>query len=134
LTEHAHNGGVPEEDQGSRPTRRHFSAAYKLSILEEYSALSEPGAKGALLRREGLYTSHLVEWRRARDAGALAGTPSKARSSNNRELDQAKRRILKLEDQLSRHQQALAAQGKASELLAALLAESSETDEQPPRR
>jgi transposase-like protein len=133
LTEHVQNEGVPDEDQGSRPTRRHFSAAYKLSILEEYSALTEPGAKGALLRREGLYSSHLVEWRRARDAGALVDTASKVRSSNNRELDQAKRRIVKLEDQLSRHQQALAAQGKASELLAELLAESSETDEQPPR-
>ncbi len=42
-------------------------------ILAEYDALTEPGAKGALLRREGLYSSHLIEWRRARDAGALAG-------------------------------------------------------------
>lgn len=133
-TEHAHNEGVPDDDRVSRPTRRHFSAAYKLTILEEYCSLTEPGAKGALLRREGLYSSHLVEWRRARDVGALVDTPSRARSSNIRELDVARRRIVKLEDQLSRHQKALAAQGKASELLAELLAESSQTDEQPPKR
>lgn len=109
LIEHVQKEGVPEEDQGSRPTRRHFSAAYKPSILEEYSALTEPGAKGALLRREGLYSSHLVERRRSRDLGALVDSPSKTRSSNNRELDVAKRRIVKLEDQLQRHQQALEA-------------------------
>ena len=47
---------------GSAPT-------YKLAILDEYERLSDPGAKGALLRREGLYSSHIVEWRRARDVG-----------------------------------------------------------------
>jgi transposase len=125
---------VCEENPGARPTRRHFSAAYKLSILEEYASLTEPGAKGALLRREGLYSSHLVEWRRARETGSLTGTPAKANSAARGELDQAKRRIAKLEDQLRRHQQALEAQGKASELLAKLLAESSETNEPPPRR
>lgn len=58
---------VPE-----RPKRRTFTAKYKLEILAEYDAAPE-GAKGALLRREGLYSSHIVEWRKARDAGALAG-------------------------------------------------------------
>ena len=52
--------------------RRTFTAKYKLEILAEYHAAPE-GAKGALLRREGLYSSHIVEWREARDAGALAG-------------------------------------------------------------
>ena len=58
---------VPE-----RAKRRTFTAKYKLEILAEYDAAPE-GAKGALLRREGLYSSHIVEWRKARDAGALAG-------------------------------------------------------------
>lgn len=53
--------------------RRVFSSEYKLAIVEEYYRLTEPGAKGALLRREGLYSSHIVDWRRARDAGTLAG-------------------------------------------------------------
>ena len=56
-----------------RPQRRRFTAAYKLTVLTEYDGATEAGAKGALLRREGLYTSHIAEWRRARDAGALAG-------------------------------------------------------------
>jgi transposase len=52
--------------------RRHFSAAYKLSVLEEAERCSTLGAVGALLRREGLYSSHLASWRREREAGALA--------------------------------------------------------------
>ncbi len=45
----------------ARPTRRHFSGAYKLSILDEYERAADPGAQGAILRREGLYNSHIVE-------------------------------------------------------------------------
>ena len=52
--------------------RRVFSNAYKLRIVEEYEGLSEHGARGALLRREGLYQSHIEKWRKARDAGRLA--------------------------------------------------------------
>jgi transposase-like protein len=52
--------------------RRQFTAAYKLSVLEEADRCSSPGAIGALLRREGLYSSHLTMWRREREAGALA--------------------------------------------------------------
>ena len=71
----ADDGGV--DPRADRPRRRVFTAEYKAAILAEYDALAEPGARGALLRREGLYSSHLTEWRRARDAGALAGlTPA----------------------------------------------------------
>jgi transposase len=59
--------------RADRPKRRTFTAEYKLAIVAEYDALTEPGARGALLRREGLYHSHIIEWRRARDAGVLAG-------------------------------------------------------------
>ena len=72
LTARAHDGVVADDDPAARPTRRRFSAEYKLAILAEYERITDPGATGALLRREGLYSSHLVEWRRARDAGALA--------------------------------------------------------------
>lgn len=51
--------------------RRQFSAAYKLSVLQQADQARDPGAIGALLRREGLYSSHLTTWRRERDAGAL---------------------------------------------------------------
>src|SRR5271157_1902825 len=67
----AQNGIVPEDNPAARPKRRQFSADYKLAILEEYEQITEDGGKGALLRREGLYSSHIVEWQRARDVGAL---------------------------------------------------------------
>jgi transposase-like protein len=64
LLQRADNGTVGSDDTGGRPRRRRFTREYKRAILHEYDALSDPGAKGALLRREGLYTSHLAEWRR----------------------------------------------------------------------
>ena len=134
VTARAQNGAVPEDNPAARPKRRQFSADYKLAILEEYERITEDGGKGALLRREGLYSSHIVEWQRARDVGALSGLAPKhrkKRSAAERELDLLRRRNAKLEDQLARHRVALEAQGKASELLAQLLAQSTpETDQQ----
>src|SRR5213594_2363704 len=63
--------GLPDPELVERPLRRRFSAEYKLRVLREADACSEPGEIGALLRREGLYSSLLTEWRRAREAGAL---------------------------------------------------------------
>jgi transposase len=62
----------PDPEVPERARRRTFTAKYKLEILAAYEAAPE-GEKGALLRREGLYSSHIVAWRQARDAGALAG-------------------------------------------------------------
>lgn len=59
---------------GGRPQRRQFSDEYKLRIVAEYDAATERGARGALLRREGLFDSHIGKWRRARDAGRLTGS------------------------------------------------------------
>jgi transposase len=56
-----------------QPRRRSFTADYKLAMIAEYDAATEPDAKGALPHGEGLHSSHIIEWRRARDAGALAG-------------------------------------------------------------
>src|SRR5437763_1764474 len=58
--------------RSAQPKRRTFTAAYKLAMIEKYDAATEPGAKGALLRGEGLYDSHISYWRKTRDAGALA--------------------------------------------------------------
>jgi len=130
LTERSHDGAVPD-DPAAKPVRRRFTAAYKLAILEKYEQLTDPGAKGALLRREGLYSSHVVEWRRARDAGAISGLVPKhhkKRSATERELERLRRRNVRLEDQLAKHKQVLEIQGKASELLARLLAESADTE------
>jgi transposase len=67
----------PDPEVPEKARRRRFSAEYKLATLREADRCTEPGQIGALLRRERLYSSHLVDWRRQRDAGALealAGT------------------------------------------------------------
>ena len=65
--------GVPDPELVEKAKRRTFTAEYKLRILKQAEACTRPGEIGALLRREGLYTSHLTAWRKQRDAGALAG-------------------------------------------------------------
>ena len=65
-------GRRPDPEVPERARRRTFTAAYKQEILAAYDAAAD-GEKGAILRREGLYSSLISEWRRARDAGALAG-------------------------------------------------------------
>src|SRR6266508_5139858 len=127
---------VPDPQVPERAKRRRFSAGYKLAILDELDRAVELGAKGALLRREGLYSSHIVEWRRARDVGALRELAPKARPAKRTpeqvELDRAQRRIERLESDLAKHKLALEIQGKASELLERLLAESNEDRRQQP--
>ncbi len=66
------------------PHRRSFTAEYKLAVLTEYNGATDPGAKGALLRPEGLYSSHIVEWRRARDAGAIARLAARPKPRDSR--------------------------------------------------
>jgi transposase len=131
LLQRCQNDAVSDDDPAAKPRRRSFSAEYKLGILAEYEALTDSGAKGALLRREGLYSSHIVEWRRARDAGATKELGNKprpiARISEQAALERANRKIERLEKTLAKHRLALEIQGKASELLGRLLAESDET-------
>lgn len=116
--------------RADRPKRRRFPAEYKLRILAEYDAAG-PGEKGALLRREGLYSSHLVEWRRARDAGALEGlaTPPRvgSRSAEQAENDRLRADNERLQRELAKTQAALDVVGKAHALLG-LLSESADTD------
>ena len=135
LVARAHDMGVGDDDPAAKPKRRRFDAQYKLAVLEEYERLTDPGAKGALLRREGLYSSHIVEWRRARDVGAIKELAPKsrpaARTPEQVELERLRRRNERLEGELAKHKLALEIQGKASELLERLLAESDETKRQP---
>jgi transposase len=95
-------GPVPGEDAGSRrpdpevperARRRTFTAKYKAEILVAYDAAAD-GEKGALLRREGLYSSHIVAWRRARDAGAQAAL---AAPRGRKRRDPQQERIARLE-------------------------------------
>ncbi len=117
----SHDGPSP------RPSRRSFSAQYKLAIVAEYENAPN-GEKGAVLRREGLYSSHVIEWTRARDAGALNGGPTPTadsqraqkhpkRSAETVELERLRARNAKLESDLLKTRTALDIMGKAHALL-----------------
>jgi transposase len=93
---------VPEDVQvPAKPQRRSFTAEYKRRLLKEADACTTPGAVGALLRREGLYSSHLVEWRRARARGELAALTPKKRGRKPIPVDPRDRKIAELERQLA---------------------------------
>jgi transposase len=94
----------PDPEVPERARRRTFTAKYKLEILAAYDAASE-GQKGALLRREGLYSSHIVAWRKARDAGALAGL---AAPRGRKRRDPQAERIAQLETEKQQLEQELA--------------------------
>jgi transposase-like protein len=107
----------------AKAKRRQFSAEYKRRIVREADAASAPGEIGALLRREGLYSSHLITWRRQRERGELAGLSAKrgrkAKAVNPlakrvAELERDKRR---LERKLEQAELLLDIQKKASRLL-----------------
>ena len=134
--EHAHDAAMDRDPTlPERPTRRTCSAEYKQRILDEYEAATEEGEKGAILRREGLYTSHISEWRRARDAGALAGLAPRPRprtqTPEQRELARQRRRAERAEAELAKARLVIDIQGKASELLERLRAEGDEEPKQP---
>lgn len=131
LIERAHDTGVVD-DPAARPRRRTFNAEYKARILAEYDALATGSTeRGALLRREGLYTSHIAEWRKARDTAGLdalapKGRPAK-RSAEQVELEKLRRRTARLEAELARTRLALEITGKAHALLE-MLSESADTE------
>lgn len=91
------------QDTGVSPTRtrRQFSTAYKLQILSAAEACTQPGELGALLRREGLYSSHLSVWRAAQRRGELAGA-RKRRGPAPTAPDPAQRQIAALERALAK--------------------------------
>lgn len=134
LTERAHDGVVADPPHAERPQRRRFTADYKLAILAEYDRLTVSGEKGALLRREGLHSAHIVEWRRAREAGALrrtgspAATPTAAKpAADGAALAKANRKVARLEAELAKTRMALDIMGKTHALLE-ILAESADPD------
>ncbi len=111
---------VPDPEVPARATRRTYSARYKAQILLEYAALDAAG-RGALLRRHGLYTSHIANWRKLREQGglaALAGTPGRPPTDpRERELARLQQDNAHLQAELSKAQQVIAVQGKLSALL-----------------
>jgi transposase-like protein len=85
----------------AKPHRRVFTAEYKRRILKAADACATPGAVGALLRREGLYSSHLVVWRRARARGEQAALAPKKRGRKPTPVDPRERKIVEIERQLT---------------------------------
>lgn len=127
-----HAGGVNEPDPAARPRRRSFTAEYKAAILDEYDRYPVGASeRGAILRREGLYSSHIAEWRKQRDAAVLEGlTPKRRtprRTAEQVELDKLRARNARLQAELERTRLALEITGKAHALLE-LLSESADTD------
>jgi transposase-like protein len=129
---------VPDSKQPGRATRRSYPAKYKAAILAEYDGLDKAG-KGALLRREGLYTSLIDAWRKQRDRGALkaleapAGRPAK--DPRDRELERLRAENDRLARKLETAQRVIEVQGKLSALLEGLAAEgATETSEPATRR
>ena len=123
---------MPDPEVPERPIRRRFSAQYKLDILAEIDA-AEPGGIGAILRREGLYSSHLVDWRRARDRGALEALarPSGRPRPNPlaKEVDRLTRHNSRLEGRLATAERIIEIQSKVSALLGIPPTQPSEDDE-----
>jgi len=121
---------VPDPEVPERAKRRRFTASYKLAILDELDQATEPGAKGAILRREGLYTSHIVDWRRARDAGALEalGRPRGRKPANPLagEVERLQRENARLRGRLDTANKVIEVQGNLSALLEGLLTESAQ--------
>lgn len=111
----------PDPEVDTKPTRRSFTAAYKLKILEEADQCSE-GERGALLRREGLYSSHLSTWRRQRAEGALQAL-GKKRGRKAKPRDKEKEQLVKenarLRRKLEQAEKIIEIQKKVSALLAA---------------
>ena len=88
---------VPDPEVIPKARRRAFTAAYKVQVLREADACSGPGQIGALLRREGLYSSHLTEWRRLRDEGFLVSASKRKRGPTAMVIDSSAKRVAALE-------------------------------------
>jgi transposase-like protein len=131
-----HDGTVASSDgpRAGRPRRRVFTAEYKLRIVEEYENAESPRERAALLRREGIYTSSISEWRRARNAARGAVPESKpgrpARDAGDAENERLRKENEKLAADLARTKAALEVVGKAHALLE-LLSESADSEKKP---
>jgi transposase len=114
----------PDPQVLERPVRRTFDRDYKLRILQEADACTESGQVGALLRREGLYSSHLAAWRRQRTEGTLAGLAPKRRGRKAQAVDplaeenhRLRRENERLATRLKQAETIIEVQKKVSEIL-----------------
>ena len=115
---------TPSPEVSEKPVRRRFTVEYKVKILAEADACTEAGQFGELLRREGLYSSHLTTWRRQRDEGVLAGLTPKRRGRKAKptnpladEVARLQRENKRLQEQLRQAELIIDVQKKVSEML-----------------
>jgi transposase len=117
--------GVPDPELVEQAKRRTFTAKYKLEILAKADACTAPGKIGELLRREGLYTSHLTYWRKQRKDGALKelGRPRGRKPADRREAQIAElsKRAERAEAELAKARRVIEIQGNVSALLEQML-------------
>lgn len=132
----ATNDSPPPTEVSAKPMKRRFSAEYKRRILREADACSKEGELGALLRREGLYSSHLSRWRQARERGEIAGLSpekrgpkAKVRDARNQIIAENQKQITRLQKRLERAEAIIDVQKKLSILLGIQLPS---TDENTP--
>lgn len=116
-----HALGVPDPEVPEMAKRRRFTAEYKARILAEAEACDQPGQLGALLRREGLYSSHLAGWRMQARRGLIEGLDRKrGRKPNDplvAEIDKLKKKNQRLEKRLAQAEAVIELQKKLSEIL-----------------
>ena len=126
----------PEPEVPERATRRTYAAQYKLRILAEYERRDRDG-RGALLRREGLYSSLISEWRKQRDQGALealGASPGRPPTdSRDQEVARLRRDNARLQSDLAKARKVIEVQGKLSALLEQLATGSAETSGGEPK-
>ena len=122
MTDRMEANGSPEVAEKAK--RRRFDAAYKLRVLDEAERCTEPGQLGALLRREGLYSSHLTTWRKQREQGALQalgpkkrGRKSKRKDPQALEIQRLQRENQRLAERLRQAETIIEVQKKVSEML-----------------
>lgn len=115
---------APETEVLAKAQRRRFTAEYKRRVLKEADRCTQPGEIGALLRREGLYSSALTTWRAARERGELAGLAPKKRGPRARRVDPLARKVAAHEREIAqwkaraqRAEALIEIQKKASEIL-----------------
>ncbi len=127
---------APDPEVPERARNRTFSPRYKLDILKQYESLNKQG-KGALLRREGLYTSLISEWRKQHDKGALeALAPPRGRPPADpleRENERLRRDNQRLSGELAKARKVIRVQGELSALLEELASESADAASEPTR-
>lgn len=135
MTDHTERNGSLGPEVSEKARRRRFEAAYKLRILAEAERCIAAGQLGELLRREGLYSSHLTSWRKQRDAGALEALAPKQRGRKPKrkdplalERERLERENRRLMERLRQAETIIEVQKKVSEMLG--ISTASQTDDE----